>query len=187
MDNSTTLEGANLQIPRSSKSAHTRASPREPALAASEPSSCWVSLHPHPYHQSHIWAPLQTLPAADWAPLPQKRPYYEPSNLGPATIGIWHQIFISPLDTISVTSDRHGSPISPVHLSCSCQPTTMSSQSWQKTDSDLLQVYGPKSKLGEGGMFGSSGCKPGAGLCAHRGLLESRDKMEYCIHTFTRN
>ena len=139
--------------------------------------------------QSHIWAPVQTLlPSSPClCSVATKSPYYEPSNLGPATIGIWHQIFISPLDTISVTSDRHGSPISPVHLSCSCQPTTMSSQSWQKTDSDLLQVCGPKSKLGEGEMFGSSGCKPGAGLCAHRGLLESRDKMEYCIHTFTRN
>ena len=74
-----------------------------------------------------------------------KSPYYEPSNLGPATIGIWHQIFISPLDTISVTSDRHGSPISPVHLSCSCQPPTMSSQKWQKTDRPGL---GRKAKLG---------------------------------------
>ena len=97
--------------------------------------------------QSHIWAPVQTLlPSSPClCSVATKSPYYEPSNLGPATIGIGHQIFISPLDRISVTSDRHGSPISPVHLSCSCQTTTMSSQKWQKTDGTGL---GRKAKLG---------------------------------------
>ena len=75
-----------------------------------------LSLSPSPGispDQSHIWAPVQTLlPSSPClCSVATKSPYYEPSNLGPATIGIWHQIFISPLDTISVTSDRHGSPI----------------------------------------------------------------------------
>ena len=62
--------------------------------AASELCSCWVSLHPHPYlwtrvisghrskHSLHLPLPLLILRCH------KKSPYYEPSNLGPATIGI---------------------------------------------------------------------------------------------------
>ena len=120
--------------------------------AASELCSCWVSLHPHPYlwtrvisghrskHSLHLPLPLLLLRCH------KKSPYYEPSNLGPATIGIWHQIFISPLDTISVTSDRHGSPISPVHLSCSRQPTTQCRLRNDKKQKD--RVWAKKASLG---------------------------------------
>ena len=135
--------GANRQIPRSPLAPTPY--PRHGSQARLHLSSVHAGYLSIP---SHISGPESYLGTAPNTPttclgsVATKSPYYEPSNLGPATIGIWHQIFISPLDTISVTSDRHGSPISPVHLSCSCQPATMSSRKWQKTDrAGLGQVW----------------------------------------------
>ena len=134
-------QSPNISFPLS---AHTIPSPRgESGRAAFELCSCWVSLS----IRTHISGPesyLGTGPNTPPSSVATKSPYYEPSNLGPATIGIWHQIFISPLDTISVTSDRHGSPISPVHLSCSCQPTTQCRLRNDKKQTD--QVWAKKQR-----------------------------------------
>ena len=70
-------------------SAHTIPSPRgESGWAASELCSCWVSLS----IRSHISEPesyLGTGPNTPPSPsVATKSRYYEPSNLGPATIGI---------------------------------------------------------------------------------------------------
>ena len=181
--------GANRQIPRSPLAPTPY--PRHGSQARLHLSSVHAGYLSIP---SHISGPESYLGTAPNTPttclgsVATKSPYYEPSNLGPATIGIWHQIFISPLDTISVTSDRHGSPISPVHLSCSCQPATMSSRKWQKTDrAGLGQVWDGFCIWRRGWMRGgrSGGWWWWWGLRTTAALLASRDKMEYCIRTFT--